>query len=376
MYAGVVKLTIQYNDDKNTWEDEEAAKAADNSRSGADTKDTEDGKVKHEPTIFRRLMDEDNPKKVRYEEIDITSPGLKRLYSSIAAHSQQSDESSSDSSMLTIVSPFVYFIWYWDRFEAACESSENDTEEQATARADLKQLMALIRKSQVEPYFRVRDVYLTKGTIPFEYLWTLFPPGTKVCAKTIMDDVQMLEVRFPITPPLGEIKLRSKEFRVLCTGFDWDGVKFGAFEYELVVEKSIERNEMQIDTLAVCPMQYHRNKYILQRDLLERGQRFWSLCKPGKFQRNYNGALVTSKPNESSRARMLSRQANDDDDTVSSFSGMEESGGTFTSQKEYSGQVIVDAYSFLRAQDDYFTTDEPPLGEYRGDSCPEHECTW
>lgn len=142
--------------------------------------------------LFRRVMDEDNPKKMSHEEIEITSPALRRLFlKTCLTRAPPGDDSNVEKTSISIKSPFVDFIWFWDGLDAACNPSERDSAEEARAREDLKQVMGLIRKSTVEPYFKVRDTFLAKGTspaMPYEYLWTMFLPGTMVYAKSFLDD--------------------------------------------------------------------------------------------------------------------------------------------------------------------------------------------
>lgn len=389
-----VLMFLKWNDDDSAYEDEETepAKSAqdikaaddatdtDKTKTGDDAKDTDKAKSgidKFEPTIFRRYMQEHNPKKVSYHEVEITSPELKRIY--YAASFTAREETTSDSEPLTLTSPFTDFLWNWTEFEAACKPAEGDSEEKALAREDLKQLLGLVRQTQTDTYFKARDTYLPKGALPFEYLWTLFAPGTKVCAKTFLDDMHILEVRSCTTPPTGEIKGPGKELRVHCIGLDWDGNNFGPFEYTFVIKKNTEQSdkkEMQIDALEVYPLQYHSNQEGLRQDLLQRGERFWHMCRPEKYQHDYKGSILTVKQSKAARAQMLaSRDA--DDDTTSTFSGMEETGGSGSSRKEYLGQVIVDAFSFLRAQDDVSASGpEPPLGEREVKPYTEYDCTW
>lgn len=328
-----------------------------------------------EPTIFRRYMAEDNPKKPRFDEIEIVSEELKRLYYGVTA-SQKSIAKTDlgDNNALNLSTPFKDFIWHWDKFEYACKPVASDTEQMTLARDDLKQLMVLIRKSLVEPYFKVRETFLATGQMPHEYLWTLFPPGAKVCARTFMEDTQILEVRSCSTPAVGDIKLTNiPSFRVHCIGLDWDGSTFSAFEYTFTLKEGPEQAETQIDALEVYPLQYNRNK-TLREDLIKRGERFWDLCKPDRFLYDYNGAVLAVKPSQTALAQMLLARGGKDDDTMSSFGRISDAVRGRSSRKEFAGKIIVDANSFLDTRED--SDREPPLGEMAVKPYSEYDCSW
>jgi hypothetical protein len=135
-----------------------------------------------------------------------------------------------------------------------------------------------------------------------------------------------------------------------------------------------EQKEMQIDSLEVYPIQYHRDQKTLREGLIKRGRKFWNICKPEKYQHDFDGPILTVKQTHSTRAQLLSYR-DTDDDAMSTFTGMDENTGPSSSRKEYSGRIIVDAYSFLRAQDDVSASGpKPPLGELT--VRPYSDCSW
>ena len=259
----------------------------------------------------------------------------------------------------------------------------DDSEDRKTAREELKALMAIIRKSQLEPYFKVKETLLKDGTLPFDYLWTLFPPGTQVVAKSCLDDHQIFEVRTCSSPSLGRVKYDEKDFVVTCLGFDWDGTKFDTFEYDWSMTRKNDKDDFSIDTLDVYPLAYHRSggeraDEKLKKDLAKRGRYFWSLCSASienfKFQYDYSGAIVTRKRTRSGMAYNMSSRLGDDD-SMSSLSSGRDAGSTVGNKQEFHGPIIVDAYSFLRSQEHNFDSN-PQLGDLLVETFFDSDCMW
>lgn len=324
-------------------------------------KDGNDASTRPERTTFGRVMHESNSKKGIYTKIEITSLELRKIYEDITEGAARSARSPASGDRLQLRSPFKEFVWYWKAFEEACKPVDGEDLPRSQARADLNQLMTLVRRSHLAPYFKAREKSVSSRSMPYGYLWTLFPPGTKVCAKTFMDDVQMLEVHHCQTPSAGGLKWTQGEFIVHCIGVDWDGSRFSAVGYDLRIEKAKEQADIKFDTLAVYPMEYHRNAKSLKQDLLERGKRFWELCGPDKFQYAHTGLMLASVPAESVASQLPLSRRNADVARREAGENDQESGSTFT-KKYHSGQIIVDPHSFLDGQDT-FSVGGPPLGE-------------
>lgn len=325
----------------------------------------------------------DNPKKVDNYEVEFATPELKRLFRETSrAQIRLEDTQEPDETGLIITSPFTDFMWFWDRFEAAANPVSGDSESRAAAREDLKQLLPLIRQSELEPFFKARDAAYARGVIPYAYLWTMFPPGTKVFAKTFMDDIQMLEAHSCSLPDSNDGAYTSRIFLVNCLGFDWDGTKFDTYRYSFRIAQQKNEKEITITSLSVYPTTYfrtsdgERNDAQLQQSLRKRGQRFWSLCgvDKGVFQYQYSGA-VHGQISAAARMARIRFRGREDDDRSSIISGAEDSSLSTAGKKEYEGPIIVDAYSFLRAQEESLL-DEPPLGNIPTSLIPENDCQW
>ncbi|KXT00794.1 hypothetical protein AC578_2961 [Pseudocercospora eumusae] len=319
-------------------------------------------------------MDRDNDRKLKTEEIDIESPELKTLFLECSLHRDKSRHQHGDAIKLT--SPFYDFVWYYDNFTKACEPQPDDTGARKEARQDLTDLMAVIKKSSLEPYFKIRDSLIANGTIRYEWLWTLFPGGEKVYAKPmspVFSDYQMLEVYacdLP-SPVTHETITKDKNFGVGCTAFDFDGVKFEKYYYEFRIKKF--ENERPIHKLEIFPTKFYRSSdddlpddTDLQRDLLKRGKKFVEMCTADAkdIQCDYNGTAIA--PVRGGFARLASGRL--ETETMSTYSDdpEDQDSGTSSTFPEIQGQVIVDNYLFLRSErnEGRPRNARPPLGEY------------
>ena len=344
--------------------------------------------------IFRRVMEDDNPKKTSYEEVELTSPALQRLFLKIClTRVPPGDEKSFESSTILIKSPFVDFIWFWDELENACQPMDTDPAEESLARGDLKQVMALIRKSAIEPYFKMREASLAEGssaTIPYEYLWTIYRPGTMVYAKSYLDEWQMFEVINCARPIIGlgdndsknPAKFTGRRFLVTGAAFDWDGSRFYVYEYDFYIKRDNKKGEvpMQIQALEIFPTTYYRNDTEsddrkLRADLVQRGRKFWQFCniESDDIQCNYEGAVLVSSGRGS---HLTSYRQGENDDNSTSFSDSDEGDDTTFKRTKYHGNAIVDAESYLRSQQ--WLRAEPPLADLRTDvwTGADLECRW
>ncbi|KXT08310.1 hypothetical protein AC579_1790 [Pseudocercospora musae] len=358
-----VKNVIQrWNDDKYGYEIVEAS----STESAASTSKT--------LTTFRKVMDRDNDRKLKTEEIDIESPELKALFLECSLHRDKSRYQHGDAIKLT--SPFYDFVWYYDNFMKECEPQPDDTDVRKEARQDLTELMAVIKKSSLEPYFKIRESLIANGTILYEWLWTLFPGGQKVYAKPmspVFSDYQMLEVYTCDLPSsvTHETIAQDKKFTVGCTAFDFDGVKFEKYYYEFTIKKF--DNERAIHKLELFPTKFYRSSdddapddTDLQRDLLKRGKKFVEMCTADAkdMQCDYNGTAIA--PVSGGFARLASGRL--ETETMSTYSDDREDkdSGTSSTFPEIQGQVIVDNYLFLRSERNEGRPQNarPPLGEY------------
>jgi hypothetical protein len=323
-------------------------------------------------------MDDNNPKKPNYDEIELRSLALQRLFCAACPNfGPPRDEPGSEPAPIVVRSPFLEFVWNWDGLESASKSTEDDSIEDAAARADLRQVMDLLRKSKIEPYLKQRKPFGGENTptnVPYEYLWTIFPKGTMVYGKSYQEDLQLFEVvdcSAPVLPrntdPINPAKYTGDKFYVFAAAFDWDGSKFRVFECEFVIRKDTKQ-ETPVHALKVFPTAYYRdeagnrNDDKLRMNLTERGRRFWQLCniESDDIKCRYEGTVLTTSVSKLGRSQLMADQT-DDEDSVQSSPDPDESDSGRIRKVEYVGQVIVDARSYLRSPS--WLGSDPPLGE-------------
>ena len=323
-------------------------------------------------------MDENNPNKTNHDEIVLQSLTLQRLFCAACPNLEPPrDKNDFETTNLILRSPFVEFIWNWDALEAASKSTGDDSLEDAAAKVDLRQLMDLLRKTNLEAYFKRRESFSgesASASVPYEYLWTIFPKGTMVYGKSYQDDLQLFEVvgcSLPVDPgtfdPKNPARYTKNKFWVFAAAFDWDGSKFRVFEYEFCFQKS-SRQEPPVHTLKVFPTTYYqdemgnRNDHKLRKDLTERGRKFWQLCnlENDDVKCRYKDTVLTSSASNPGRSQLVSDQTQDDDN-VQSTSERDVDERLFSSRVEYVGQAIIDASSCLRSQP--WLGKDPPLGD-------------
>jgi hypothetical protein len=131
-------------------------------------------------------MDSDN--KLTFEEIEIHSQELKQL---LRLSSPYWEDIITDSDQPPrIESPFGDLVWHWDKYAQASVPQNEDTESVKITRTDLADLLELIKNSaKLKTYFRSRELLRTSKKIRFEYLWTLFGPGTQACARSYVNEL-------------------------------------------------------------------------------------------------------------------------------------------------------------------------------------------
>jgi hypothetical protein len=326
-------------------------------------------------------MDDNNPNKPEYDEIELISLALQRLYcAACLTHQPPVDGNGFEpsKSIITVRSPFVDFIWFWDGLEAASKSNNDDSLEDATARADLRDVMSLIRKSNVEPYFKQREAINEQSVsvnIPYEYLWTIFPKGAIVYGKSWQEELQLFEVVSCSLPGISDPTTANspiftgKSFRVSVAAFDWDGSNFRVMEYDFFIRKD-NKQVTPVHALPVFPTIYyldemgHRDDRQLRMDLIERGRKFWRLCniESDDMTCRYQGTVFTNQEDEYDEKPPLHP---------------DESRETRSKKVEYAGQSIVDARSYLRSQP--WLGSDPPLGDLQLEPWTEvHDsgCQW
>ncbi len=244
---------------------------------------------------FRKQMDDDDVNKFDFSEVEIESPGLIGL---LRKHLGHYPAELLDGSTAYFYGPFEHFVHSWETLLKATMADSSDSEETMQARDDLSTLLKDIRGSnELESYFKNRENYLVSKTIRYDFLWTLFPPGAKVYARSFMNEPQIFEcVSCYMARTASEH--RGKVAFVHCAAYDWDGTAFQRRAYTFKI-KAFEAPKA-INTLPCYPLQYYQqdngnyDSSALERSLIERAKSFIRLCvkQDDGFQYGYDGHVV------------------------------------------------------------------------------------
>ena len=115
--------------------------------------------------------------------------------------------------------------------------------------------------------------------IPFKLLWTLFKPGTLICAPwhTVNELWRCFRVRSSQFLPKDHWRAKS-EWRIHCERYNHNGESFGPER----LYQSIEDYDgsQKIPTLSVFPLKYHVAEAQFCADTIERAKRFVTMVRP------------------------------------------------------------------------------------------------
>ena len=196
---------------------------------------------------------------------------------------------------LYLDTPFAPFVHNWEILKKAQSEKTGDTPEEKEARAALKKILDFVQGSKdLKSYFKNRETSLKSKGIAYEHLWTLFPVGTEVIAKTFLDKQQILVV--DETPYANE---GDKTTDLWCWYHDHDGRSWVPMWLCFEVERY--RDLKPIHTLPCYPLEYHKPKEVVidlqafRKSLIERGKRFEGYCKSkvgAERMFDYNGQYL------------------------------------------------------------------------------------
>jgi hypothetical protein len=227
---------------------------------------------KEQQTTFRSVMSREDPNRLLYEEVVVKNDSLRNLLAETISHfpPQQFEDQS-----VGFRSPFEPFVWQWEKLQEASEPIEGDMENIKSAREDLKLLLSLVQTSEnLENYFKNELSFQRGETTTFSYIWSLFPPGTKVYARPFIGYIQMFEIQ---SSTWTDRQAERDTFVVTCAAFDWDGEHFKSLTYTFEIPK-FEGTRSIVD-LPCFPVAYYSNDANILNGLIRQGLKFFELCK-------------------------------------------------------------------------------------------------
>ena len=279
--------------------------------------------TKHAMTVLRAF---DEKEKYAYSHITIVDDGLRALL----LHALSHRPGFSHVGTVVFVSLFEPIIHNWaalneiasnDKSKAAvaglhqevisADSTSplaplkgNNMIEKATS--DLKLLLEQVKDTpRLDSYFsEIRGMQENAGTIPFDYLWTIFPPGELVLSRTYMSQPQVFVVKHSSHYIDERVRTNDRSWSFECWSYDWNGTTFTRVPVEFTFEDF--KGTKAISSLHCYPLRYHREDTEDDRDgadrsqnirqaLIKRGKRYRELClkERGKQIFEYDGVALS-----------------------------------------------------------------------------------
>ena len=246
--------------------------------------------IEESESYLRNVMDPAIKSKLLYNEVDICQgPLLSLMKEAIPANITK----TWTGQRVFLGGSFAELVCHWDSLKDARSLRPDDSPQRRQARLDLGKVLEYVQGSKdLGSYFKTRETNLESKVIAYEFLWTLFPPGSEVVSKTFEDEWQILIVG-------GSFIDGARLTRISCWYHDHDGNNWIATEVEFDIEEFPDYKS--IESLPCFPLLYYKNEKaqnLLRTDLIERGKTFELLCqtKPDTPQvLSYKGKVICSK---------------------------------------------------------------------------------
>ena len=267
--GGVLQVVSRYNEKSGVREETpiDEAKVKDNTKTNC---------------YLRVVMDPSDRGKILYGEVDLEPSDLLDLMKAVLP--SDSVIQNFAGPRVSIFSPFVALVHNWDELRKARDEQPDDPPEKKQARLDLAKVLDYVQKFQserkhedLESYFKNRDSYINSGVVTYDYIWTVFPPGTEVVASTFLDKQQILIVD---TEPYPDEQ--DKKAYLSCWYHDHNGTNWVPVEICFEIERF--HGTKPIDSLPCYPLRYYKQQDKefdlgkFKQELIERGKTFESLC--------------------------------------------------------------------------------------------------
>ncbi|KAF2119614.1 P-loop containing nucleoside triphosphate hydrolase protein [Lophiotrema nucula] len=221
--------------------------------------------------LVRNVKVYNDPRKVMaIHSIVVQSPLLKKLLAGVL---KNYPGVTVGLQRLEFSGKFEPLIHRWSELQSAISALGSDTEDDrlTKAHADLLQEILI---GEFKSLIDTSQDMISKHVMTYEYLWTLFQPGSIVYSR---QDGQETALTLQETKYGADAKGQPC-FWLTCKYVDWDGAKFGTNKLNLsIYQFSGTRNIAQ---LRVFPLQYHHDAAALRTRLIERGAKAEALAGP------------------------------------------------------------------------------------------------
>ncbi|KAF2666780.1 P-loop containing nucleoside triphosphate hydrolase protein [Microthyrium microscopicum] len=239
--------------------------------------DAFDGYVFH----VRRRFDWEN--KYRNTQVDIKSKflrdALQEVMKDVRAVSLVENEPSVDPNMLFLHLEEMRAFYKKTLKERIKKAKKNKKKKKLRKRAEtmrehLKLMVSYLDKD-FEATKKTLVPMLKAGNITFEYIWALFKPNS--IAYTTTYGASEHPRCFKVDQAYREKTFTRGEFYVVEGRYlEYDGKNFGLGDFEVSIDAF--KGPKKITSLAVYPLEYHKDPTALREQLIERGKKFVSLA--------------------------------------------------------------------------------------------------
>ncbi|KAJ4374786.1 hypothetical protein N0V83_001862 [Neocucurbitaria cava] len=220
--------------------------------------------------IYRERLPPDPT--LRLHAIVIQSPLLRKV---LDRTFEGYDGISTKLKELRFTPPLHEFYYRWHKLEKLIADEEDDT-----TTKHLQLFHPVIRK-EVLPYIERMQDLTRNGVITFDYLWTIFPSGTKIY--TNIDGQDRIFIATSSTVGYNEGGMMG--FQIQCQYIDCDGTKFVRNTSTQTIREF--KGVKDITKLEVFPAHLHPDPQGLLEKLRQRGEQFEKLN--GFHHMSYSG---------------------------------------------------------------------------------------
>ncbi|KAF2460303.1 P-loop containing nucleoside triphosphate hydrolase protein [Lineolata rhizophorae] len=217
-------------------------------------------------------------KPMELDSIVIQSPRLKSILQEVF---EGYEGVTAGLKELSFRAPFHSFFYRWDRLVKLSKNLEDEE-----SRSHIRILQEIIGE-QIEEEIMLKNDMLAHNVIVFDYLWTIFEPGTVVYSLVDGQErmYRVVSYRYeknPGSPPTA--------FSLSCKYVEWDGFSFGYGSAQVQISKF--DGTKTITDLSVYPAAFYPQYEELAERLCARGRKFAQLC--GFNYKAYKGIVVQS----------------------------------------------------------------------------------
>jgi hypothetical protein len=225
--------------------------------------------------------------------ITVQSPLLKKQLGSIFAGYRGIN---TNLKRLEFRSPFREFFYRWSQFVEAAPVEEDDNK---TTVEHYKLLFNVI-SNEIQPHIEQAEDLLQNDVISFDYVWTLFEPGSEIYSRVDGQDcLYLLNSGGYQGLPGGT----GKSYTLSCRFINTDGASFGYTNTTLAIDQF--EDIKPVSELNVLPSHLKSGIAQIRMRLEERGRKFETLM--GMHYMAYSGAYSLRKvPFSASRKQSVS----------------------------------------------------------------------